>query len=134
MKHFTHLFGVLVVSGTCAAAEISELHCTPLGAPGYWIESVHINVVYKKVIFITASGPNKRDLHDVNLLYIGPEQFGGHTYHFNWKVEGSEDSIVNVFKLFKTNEGWRLIDAGMETHGDQLVLKALGKSQSMQCK
>src|SRR5262245_9990536 len=120
----------IVLAGSAQAADITKLRCEPVAA-SYWIGAVRIDVPAKTAWIAVKGEPGE---HEAALLYIGPEQFGGRTYHFNWRVEGSEDHVVNAFKLFRTNEGWRLIDVGLQDSAGSLVLKALGDSQPMKCK
>src|SRR5262245_33228099 len=98
-KVWSHPLAVLALglgALPAVAADRVELTCTPQDKKN-WIESVRIHVPSSKV-WLRLRGESRP--HELKLLYVGPEQFGARTYHFNWAVEG-DDPVVNAFKLFR---------------------------------
>jgi hypothetical protein len=121
----------LVAPLELTSAALTELRCEPRDNPAYWIQWVHVDAVAKVV---RVKVLNELAERTVDLLYVGPEQFGENTYHFNWRVQGIDPPMLQAFKLFRSTDGWRLINVGLEDHQGVLTLKALGPSQDMRCK
>lgn len=124
-------FGLISIVLTCTApaADMKTLYCVPTSTAA-WIGSIRIDTSAKKA-WITTKEPTAE--HEVPLLHVGPEQFGAPIFQFNWRVEGSEDHVVNAFKLFRALDEWRLIEVGMQETNGLLLLKALGDSWAMKC-
>lgn len=130
MTKLLQITSLLWVAGTSVAADPVELRCSPQDPIDNWIESVRIDVPNAKV-WLQVSRQEQEI--EVDLLHVGPEQLGARTYHFNWRVEWADEPIVNVFKLFRSTNEWRLVSAGMELRNGTMVLRAAGPNQVMAC-
>jgi len=70
---------------------------------------------------------------EVPLLFVGPDQVEQPIYAFNELPEGPTDEVINAFKVFRVGKTWRLIDAGLEPRQGTLALRAIGKSEELEC-
>ncbi len=130
MTRFLLYAVVLVAPSLTHSADPITLRCGPVGGTDYWIRSVTVDVGRKRVQILVANDPEPKN---ADLVHIEQSGSGEISYHFNWRVPGS-DPVVNAFKLFRATDGWRLIDVGLELRGSNLALRALGSSQRFACK
>jgi hypothetical protein len=125
LLYFTVLVGV---AHSALAATQNDLLCRATHDPEDWIESIRISPSQGKV-WLKLKANDSAD--ELPLLYLNSEQADQPTYAFNSAVAGTD--VVNVFKVFRVAEQWRLISAGMEERQGTLVLKALGSSVKLAC-
>ena len=131
MRSLNLLCFLALIGAAHAAGDAShkDLLCRATDDPDDWIESIHISPVHSKVWLKLKSHESAEELP---LLYSSSDASDQPMYAFNAAVAGT--NTVNVFKVFRVLEQWRLISAGMEELRGTLVLRALGSSVTLACK
>jgi hypothetical protein len=131
--HTLKLLSLVVIAGfmqTARSADQMDLSCVATEDPDDRIESIRISPSQSRVWikFKRNDGTN-----EVPLLYVSPKTIHEPVYAFNRPVAGTDDHVVNAFKVFRVGKQWRLISAGMEARQGTLVLRALGSSLRLDC-
>jgi len=131
MNMFTRAGACMTIwfSASCFGAEPGDLVCRPTSSE-HWVESIRIspsqNKVWLKLKQYTSAT-------EVPLLFVGPDQVDQPIYAFNDRPVGPADEVINAFKIFRVGKTWRLIDAGLEPRQGTFTLKAIGKSEELDC-
>lgn len=116
-------------SASCFGADSSDLVCRPTSSE-HWVESIRISTSQNKVWLKLKQYTWTSELP---LLFVGPDQVEQPIYAFNDLPDGPTDKVVNAFKVFRVGKTWRLIDAGLEPRQGTLTLRAIGKSEELDC-
>lgn len=124
---------LLVLASLSMQVSAKDLICVHHGTDPYWINKVSIRIDSKTVSVDEGPYHAKAAVIHGRMVYADARMINGYpAVAFTTQQTGDPNSL-NLFKLFRTFNGWRLIDTGVLYVNGELTLKALGQSEPFDC-
>jgi hypothetical protein len=123
----------LILASISMGASAKDLICVHHGAEPYWINKVSIHLDTKTVD--VDEGPYQARVSVIHgkVAYADEKAINGYPAVAFATPQTLDTNSLNLFKLFRSANGWRLIDTGVLYVNGELTLKALGHSEPFDC-
>jgi len=132
---------VLVLLVAVGSASAKTITCVPVVSKEtpdlHWVRRIavdeHSRTVNMDIVRLRTKGSETMGKLKAKLLSTADTQFGEPIYAFN-TIPAAGVEVTNLFKLFKSLDGWRFIGAGVTFVGKEPALRAIDSSSAFDCK